>query len=296
MDPSWYFEGLGAVMSAVFLGSTFAVQGKRPSPRPLKKGILLSAFGTTLPEGGAAFKGMQHRVENTFPGTDIRWAYSSRFVRTKLARAGQTVDSPEMMLARMMDEGFTHVAVLSLHVIPGAEYHDLVRNAGLFARMTWGIERIEVARPLLSSHEDMVRVAGAMLKTVPPKREPHEGVVFVGHGNERHPADAIYCAMNGMVQELDPLAFVGTISGHPDLEKVVFRMKAKGVEKAYLVPLMTVAGDHARKDMAGDIPGSWKSVLAKNGIRCEPVLVGMVEHGEIVEIWLDHLRDAIERL
>jgi sirohydrochlorin cobaltochelatase len=59
---------------------------------------------------------------------------------------------------------------------------------------------------------------------------------------------------------------------------------------------MTVAGDHVRKDISGDKPGSWKSVLAKSGIDSESLLSGLAQNSEIVSVWLDHLEDIISRL
>jgi sirohydrochlorin cobaltochelatase len=70
----------------------------------------------------------------------------------------------------------------------------------------------------------------------------------------------------------------------------------KGAKSAWLVPLMSVAGEHALKDMAGPQEDSWSSQLAKAGITPKPVLVGMAERAEIVAIWLDHLQMAYQRL
>ena len=68
------------------------------------------------------------------------------------------------------------------------------------------------------------------------------------------------------------------------------------VKTAYLMPFMSVAGDHAINDMAGEQDGSWKSILTKAGISCSPVLKGTAEYDEIVEIWVDHLAKAISGL
>jgi sirohydrochlorin cobaltochelatase len=35
------------------------------------------------------------------------------------------LDSPETAFAKLMEDGYTHVAVLSLHTIPGEEFHEL---------------------------------------------------------------------------------------------------------------------------------------------------------------------------
>jgi sirohydrochlorin cobaltochelatase len=152
-----------------------------------------------------------------------------------------------------------------------------------------------VARPLLSSAKAMERVAKVLLENI-PGRKAGDAVLFMGHGSEKHPADAVYLAMNQVFQDLDPKAFVGTVAGSPVIEDLLPKLKRLKTRKVFLVPLMSVAGDHAKNDMAGDEPDSWKSLLTKNGFACEVVLKGTAEQPEIVEVWLDHLRGAVEGL
>ena len=52
----------------------------------------------------------------------------------------------------------------------------------------------------------------------------------------------------------------------------------KKIEKAYLMPFMSIAGDHAKNDMAGDEDDSWKSIITKAGIQCIPILKGTAEY------------------
>jgi cobalamin biosynthesis Co2+ chelatase CbiK len=91
-------------------------------------------------------------------------------IRAKLARQGRVLDSPETAMARLMDEGFTHLAVLSLHTVPGAEFHELQQNAGLFGRMAGGFQSVRVARPLLSSGRDLEAVARILLAHLPGRK------------------------------------------------------------------------------------------------------------------------------
>jgi sirohydrochlorin cobaltochelatase len=270
--------------------------GGHGEKRAEKRAILLAAFGTTVPEARKSLENVESRVREAFPGTEVRWGYTSGIVRSKLAREGKIFDSPEAALARLMDEHFTHVAVLSLHTIPGLEFHDLSRNAHLFGQMAGGFDRIMVAWPLLSSHEDLVRVAKGMIRHIPPARKAQDAVVLMGHGTEHHPSDAIYSAMNQVFGELDPNIHVATVEGYPNLEDLLPKLEARKVKKVYLMPFMAVAGDHARNDMAGDEPDSWKSTLVKKGYECEVVMKGTVEYPEIVEVWLDHLRTVTEHL
>jgi sirohydrochlorin cobaltochelatase len=294
MNGKTLFAALG-VMS-IILGLGEAGLEAHDHKKAEKKAIVLAAFGTTVPEARKALDRVEARVRQAFPGVDVRWGTTSSIVRTKLAKQGKALDSPEAALLKLMEEGFTHVAVLSLHTIPGAEFHDLSRNAALFSQMADGFEKILVAQPLLSSHEDRVRAAKSMLQHVPSTRKPEDAVLLMGHGSAKHPADAIYAAMNQIFMDMDPNVFVATVEGYPTLEDILPRLETKKVKKVYLMPFMAVAGDHARNDMAGEEPDSWKSILTKKGIACEAVLKGTAEYPEIVDIWLDHLRATVARL
>jgi sirohydrochlorin cobaltochelatase len=281
------------VCMALATSTCFAAHGEKRAP---KKVILMAAFGTTVPEAQKAFDQIDARAKQVFPGVEIRWAYTSTIVRNKLAKEGKVLDSPETALAKLMDEGYTDVAILSLQTIPGEEFHNLYQNAHLFAQMAGGFEKIVVARPLLSSHDDMVRVAKAMLKNIPAGRKPEDVVLLMGHGSEKHPSDALYVAMNQILSELDPNVWIATVDGYPSLNDLLPKLQQKKSKKTYLMPFMLVAGDHAMNDMAGDRPDSWKSILTKNGYQCEITIKGTGEYPEIVDVWLDHLRAAYSHL
>ena len=261
---------------------------------PMKKGILLVAFGSTIPEAQISFENIDRSVKKAFPGVEVYWAYTSRIIIAKMAKEGKHLVTPVEALAGMMGEKFTHVAVQALHVIPGVEFHGLVQNVRRFEGMSKGIEQVSVGYPLLATSEDLQRVAEAMIKIIPPERKKKDAVVFMGHGTH-HPANVYYAALNYHVQKLDPNIFVGTVEGWPEIDDVVADLQKRRINKAYLLPLMSVAGDHARNDMVGPEENSWKSILEKQGIDCEPVLKGLAEYEEFVDMWLDHLKTAFSQ-
>ena len=282
---------LSMVVMMLLLLSAADAMAKHGEKPPIKKAILLVAFGTSDPEAAMAFELVEKRARERFPGVEMRWAYTSRMIRYKLAKQGKLLDSPETAFAKLMDDGYTHVAVLSLHTIPGEEFHELYQNAHLFGQMSGGFQKVLVARPLLSSGKDMETVAQVLLKNI-PGRKAGDAVIFMGHGTEHHPADAIYLAMNQVFQEIDSNAFVAAVEGNNSLETVIPKLKKRKANKVFLVPLMSVAGDHAKNDMAGDEDDSWKSILTAKGFKVEPILKGTAEHLEIVDIWLEHLKSA----
>lgn len=283
----------GLLFVAIFILCGQALAGHKD--RPLKKGILLVAFGTTVPEARRSLDNFEHKTKERFPGLEIRWAYSSRIVRGVLAENGQVTDSPAVALARMMDDGFTHVAVQSLHSIPGEEFHNLQKTVQAFSGMPKGMDQVTLGLPLLADPEDVERCARAILASLPPERKKGEAVILLGHGTH-HPANIYYPGLQYYLSRLDPLVMIGTVEGVPSLDDVRQTLKARKVSKAYLQPFMAVAGDHAVNDMAGDEEDSWKSTLTADGVTCVPVLRGTAEFPAFVDIWMDHLDAAVKRL
>ena len=79
------------------------------------------------------------------------------------------------------------------------------------------------------------------------------------------------------------------MEGYPEVDLIEELLLKKKIKKAYLMPFMSVAGDHAKNDMAGDGEDSWRSILTKAGIECVPILKGVAEYEPFVDIWVDHL-------
>ena len=160
--------------------------------------------------------------------------------------------------------------------------------------MPKGIKHVSVGRPLMHTHEDVDALAKALLPTL-PKHGRGEAVLLMGHGTE-HPANASYSALQLALWKRDRAVFVGTVEGAPTLEDLLPQLKALGVRTAHLVPLMSVAGDHAHNDMAGPEDDSWASQLKKAGIASKPVLVGLGSRPSVAALWIEHLKDACKEL
>ena len=257
-----------------------------------KKGILLVTFGSSYPEAQKAFKNIEKEVKQAYSDTHIRWAYTSSMIREKLASKDKELLSPAEALARMKDQGFTHVAVQSLHVIKGSEYQDLESVVDGFRSMYDENWHIVLGSPLLSDPESLPKVRDCMLENIPEARKKDEAVIFMGHGTY-HPSNAFYQAMFYQFQKKDNLTYIGTIGGSPGIDRILSELAKKDVDKVFLMPFMSVAGDHAKNDMAGDGEDSWKSVLQEEGYKVEVILKGMGEYDNIANIWVENLKDVM---
>ena len=99
----------------------------------MTQGILLAAFGATSPEAKCALSSLERRVRLRAPEARIVWAYTSAVLRSRLAALGEPFPSPSEGLMALRDAGATRIAVQPLHVVPGAEFHELSRAARAFA-------------------------------------------------------------------------------------------------------------------------------------------------------------------
>lgn len=263
----------------------------------MKKGILLAAFGSGTPQGQSTLRLFDERVRALFPGVPVRWAFTSVVMRQRLAAARTKTDSVQKALRKMWFEKYTHVAVQSLHSIPGAEYADLLADVADMRGHGGedGFVRATVGAPLLDSGTDIRRAATALLAHLPPERAPGEACVFMGHGTW-HEGESRYGILSARVREQDPLVHIGTMDGACTIDDILPRLAEAGVRRAWLLPLLSVVGRHAMRDMAGETADSWRSRMTASGVECVPVLRGTAEYGGFVDIWLDHLDVAFRAL
>lgn len=251
--------------------------------------ILLVAFGSSMPEAQVSFENIDALVREAYPDHTVRWAFTSHLIVEKIREeTGKTLYSPTEALDMLKEDGFTKVAIQSLHSIPGEEYSDL-------AHIVQGVEGLDIriGLPLLASEQDVERVADAMLANVPVERRAQDAVVFMGHGTH-HEGNARYHVLKNALVSRDSNVFLGTVEGSPTLDDVLAGLAQSDVENVYLVPFMSVAGDHARNDMAGGEPDSWNTIIAGHGYHCVPVLKGTAEYENIVGVWIDHLHVAMQ--
>lgn len=260
----------------------------------MKKGILLVAFGANNLQAHQTLRLLDERVRSRFEGVNVRLAFTSELIRDRLAAQRVKRDSVVKALEKMAFEKYTHIAVQSLHIIPGVEYEELCADARALVE-SGRLESIEVGAPLLNSENDIEQVVSAVLKHLPPSRKAEEGVVFMGHGSS-HEGDRCYDAVYQKLQQIDPNIFLGTMDGNHTLDHLLPELKRKELERVWLMPFLSVVGRHARNDMAGSNADSWKSQIEAAGIRCTPMVLGLAEYTSFVDIWLDHLEATLKLL
>jgi sirohydrochlorin cobaltochelatase len=259
-----------------------------------KPAIVLAAFGTST-EAFATYQHFEQKVKERFPGYEIRWAFTSRQVRHRLAQEkGRQLQDLATTLRELQAAGFNRVAVQSLHIVPGEEWDKKVVQQ---SREIPGLA-VALGKPLLSSERDRERVLEALARTFPPDLTA-TAVVLMAHGSPTPEGTATYLAFNRLLRSRYPQqkVFLGTVEGKPTKAEALAGVKQALPATVVLIPFMFVAGEHVAKDMLGDNPESWKSELLKQrAYRIEGITTGLGYLEEVVAVYLDHLDRALKSL
>jgi sirohydrochlorin cobaltochelatase len=283
----------GWLVLAFFL-SVVGSPGAAQATSTAKPAIVLAAFGTTT-EAFATYNQFEQKVKARFPGYEIRWAFTSRKVRHKMAQEkGQQLKDLPTTLRDLKAAGFTQVAIQSLHIVPGEEWEKKVVEE---SRKIPGL-KVTLGKPLLSTKEDQDRVIQALAQTF-PKDLKDTAVVLVGHGSPSPEASATYLAFSRLLRSRYPHqnVFLGTVEGKPTREEALEAVKKSGATTVVLMPFLFVAGEHVANDILGDNPESWKSELLKQkAYRIEGITKGLGYQDGIINIYLDHLAQALQGL
>ena len=255
-----------------------------------KKALLVVSFGTSFDEALPAIVNIEETCKKAFPEYDFFRAFTSGMIIRKLKRTRQQIiPSPEEIMEQLAGEGYEEVICQPTHIINGMEYEKMMN---MLAPYKEKIPVIRVGTPLLTEEEDYKKACEIVMKEIKLPMAEDEAFVLMGHGTE-HFANSAYCQFENMLRDLGyENTYVGTVEGFPGLDYVIRRLKLRQIKKVYLMPLMIVAGDHARNDLAGAEEDSWDSILKAEGFETQIILKGLGEIDAIAEMFVEHLRQA----
>ena len=197
-------------------------------------------------------------------------------------------DNVAEAMERMRADGITEVIVQPTHVMNGVE-NDLMKKDVLACADHF--RSVKFGAPLLTTEEDNEYVVKAVADEFPVIRDKETALVLMGHGTE-HFANAAYCELEHKFRtEGYANVYVGTVEGYPTLNNIIPQLQAAKIKRILLLPFLIVAGDHARNDLSGDTPDSWKSRLEALGFETRTVLMGLGEIPEIAQKFAGHLKE-----
>ena len=290
-----------------------------------KNAIILSSFGTTEPDAVSSILNIKSIVEKTFPETRVELVFTSNIIRSIWQKRSQNPEEwkakgidPEVVnvkgiletFGKLQSAGYRNIVVQPTHMFHMEQFSDLVSYVEGIAsirtvRDKWlPFDKIVIGRPAMGTigtkhpyHEDLKRIVKIFEPDIEEAKNKNSVLVYMGHGNEVW-STGIYAELQKEMRLAYPdvITFVGSVEGYPSLDDIKsglnhINLKSKNL---LLKPLMIVAGDHAKNDMAGDEEDSWKSSFEKLGFKVYPVLKGLGSNNEFVKVFIDHIKDAAE--
>jgi len=279
--------------------------------------IVLAAFGTTYPATLEPILAMLHDVEERYPAIPVRLVFTSNIIRRKWHRRAADVNYrrehpavPDQIysvgnilgaMADLQNEGFRRILVQPVLIVDGEEYRDLaayVETLGAVRthKPQWQpFAKVAVGKPLLGTfghREQLDALVRALKPDIDAAHAADAALVYMGHGNE-HMAQGAYYELEILLRRAYNIPVcIGLVEGLPDFETVREKLAGAGTRKVLLKPLMYVAGDHARNDMAGDQEDSWLTLLENDGYQVTPVLEGLGQNPAVRAIFLNLLEQA----
>jgi sirohydrochlorin cobaltochelatase len=280
--------------------SEFSVNDKKVAEQKAKSGkkeaVLLIAFGSTWNNAFLAFDKTIEAYEKEFPNADVYISFSSDICINR-ASIGENVDDngnivrrdyyePRYLLHAIGAAKYSKIYVQSLQVIPGEEFaavvaavkkfmnNGYVGNAHLddayLAKLS-ADEAIRFGMPLLNSVDEDVPAVAKELNALYKNEAAQGAVAFMGHGNpdsyDTFKANVRYTQLENALQAYSTSYFVGTVDMPENYKQDVWdRMQKKGINngKIFLHALMSIAGDHAHNDMAGEGDDYWKPMAPES--------------------------------
>ena len=257
--------------------------------------MVLAAFGTTCVQEEKLILPIQKMLQQQRPDVDIFVAFTSPFVTADKLEKGQTSKSLTQTLMTLPACGYTHVAVQSLHVVPGLEFDAVCDTTRHFAQTANTIQRVCTGYPLIHNDASVKRLARELADDLPPERQPGEAVVFVGHGTKHASGALLYPALQGYLWQHDPSLFVGTLEGNLNTHAILAMLRIQGLRKVWLVPLLACCGAHARQDIFGE-KYSWQNSIEEGGLNGIPVEKALLERPGVAAMWVENAMVCLKNL
>ena len=260
----------------------------------MKKAILVVSFGTSyLDTLEKTIEKAEKQIRDTFSEYDIYRAFTSHKIIKKLQEKYEIfIDTPEAMLEKLYDSGYEEIIMQPLHMIPGEEFIYINKIAEIFKEK---FEVLKVGRPIFyyQGIEELPQDYSLFIEATKELYEENNAVVLMGHGTA-HPANSVYGCLQAVFEDEGyENVFVTTVEGYPNFKNVISRVKRKNIREVTLAPLMVVAGDHARNDMASDDKESLKSMLEAEGIKVNVYMKGLGENEKFNKLYINRIDDLI---
>ena len=227
---------------------------------------------------------------------DIYEAWTSDFLRRKMAREGYIFPPLAEDLGDLQVKGYEMVAVMPTHLTPGEEWQKKIMP--ILQEYEQVFQQLGFMEPVLTaaSPGDFLAIADDIKSFFQlSDLAPDEDLVLMGHGSPHH-HNVVYEYLQNFADEQKWPVHIGVVEpdDYPNQQDVLQRLKAKGCRKVYLRPLLLAGGNHATYDLAGDQEDSWKNRLGQAGLEVRYSTAGLGEYEAFRRLYIKKLANFLK--
>ena len=257
----------------------------------MKLGILAVSFGTThLDTLEKTIQAAEADLATAFLDAKVYRAFTSGMVRNRLkSKFDIHVDSVAEALERMQADGVEQAVIQTTLLIPGEEFDLLRRDVLTHA----GPVKTVLGLPLLWDDGDLESMIDILEHVYPVQKD--EVLLLMGHGTS-HGANDLYLRLAQRMETRGEQMALCTVEGTPTFEDAIAKLRARSRRKVRVAPLLLVAGDHAKNDMAGKEPDSLRCQLEREGFQVSCDVRGLGEIPAVRQRLVSRARAAYETL
>lgn len=260
------------------------------------KAIILSVFGSVIEQ--QKYLDLKKIIEQRFEGFDVFIAVSSRMVLKDLIKKGFDYKNLAQTMADADMAGYKNIIVASINLFPACEHDFVLKTAKGFREFSFS--NIRVSNAILTRTKDTTLFLKELDETISKEDTAN---LYIIHGTPKLELGGLRSAAytDEFLKMLNPNNITCSLEGaHPFFalkDAIIREIKAKGLKKVQIVPMLLVAGNHYIKDMVEirDELGEHFEASITPSITADEKF-NLIEMPKVVDIITANIKEEIAKL
>jgi len=260
------------------------------------KAIILACFGSVIEQ--EMYLELKRDVEAKFEGVNLFLSFSSRMVLKDLHKRGMDYKNLPQVLADVDMLGYRNIIVASINLFPTDEHEVLMRTVKGFKQFS--LANIRYTKAIMHKTKEGSLALKGLDEAVTQENWAN---LYVIHG-----VPVLDLAGLSSVSYTDAFlrligkrnytcSLEGAFPYYAVKEKLIAQMKADGIQKVQVVPMLLVSGNHYIKDMAEisqELGEHFESRIVPSQTRSERF--NLIELESIRAIIMQNIKEEITKL
>jgi len=260
------------------------------------KAIILSVFGSVIEQ--QKYLDLKKTIEDRFEGFDIFISVSSRMVLKDLIKKGFNYKTLAQTMADVDMLGYKNIIVASINLFPACEHTLALQTAKGFREFSFS--NIRVSNAILTRTKDTSLFLKDLDETITKKDTAN---LYVIHGTPKLELGGLRSATytDEFLKMINPNNITCSLEGanpfYAIKDSIIREIKAKGLKKVQIVPMLLVAGNHYIKDMfeiKDELGVHFKTKIVRSITKDEKF--NLIEMPKIIDIIQNNIKEEITKL